>query len=455
MSSCIGGESAQSIEIALKDINGDRKPEVWVAFETEQTSGWGTFCILEYVGLPDIAQRKRGDTGNVHVGYAPFRTLLRADSGWQVSVATDSTIKACGGTGCHTSWTFSFDGERFRYLDNQGDKPAAFAALPFKTERERAANLFAGLSRASAAVTPQSWQAQQTKDNVTYATTRIGSRTELAIECMRPNPTGPFFEALVIRDKPSANARGEPEVSLEPTLAYGESAAAAPLLIDGKACVLDSIAAGENQEIRLSFPENQTSCVDALARAVVATIPILHGTDRLLQVRMNGAAPAIDAARRVCRGERQASLDRAPATQSTPPNAAQSALEPRARQFVEDYMRRSEGRLADVLEYSREIMAAEVNYYGKRTSNQQIVDEKRRYVTRWPQRSYKLKPDTTRVACEAAAQTCRVAGEIDYRTANPAGGRVSSGVASYDLTVDFSRGAPKIIEENGRTVRRN
>lgn len=122
---------AERVEIALRDVNGDRRPEVWIAYEDGNTGPmWGKFCILEYKGLPNLANLRRGNTGTVFAGGAAFRPLLEADSGWHVTVANDNTIKACAGSNCHTFWTYSFDGARFRLLEDSNKMGAAALKLP-------------------------------------------------------------------------------------------------------------------------------------------------------------------------------------------------------------------------------------------------------------------------------------------------------------------------------------
>ena len=174
---------AEHVEIALRDINGDRRPEIWIAYDTEKIPGWGRFCILEYRGLPKLAELRRGNTGKVSAGYAAFRTLLRGESGWHLTVATDNTIKACGGSNCHTVWVYSFDGRQFRLLDDGSQAPEGARALPFKDESERAAKLFAGLVKAARPQTPTGWRVTQRSTNVIAALARIGARTEISFEC--------------------------------------------------------------------------------------------------------------------------------------------------------------------------------------------------------------------------------------------------------------------------------
>jgi hypothetical protein len=177
----------------------------------------------------------------------------------------------------------------------------------------------------------------------------------------------------------------------------------------------------------------------------------------LLRVRLDGAAQPLSSARAICQG-RVASVPTAPPveTRVTPaaPLQTGNALDSRARQFVEDYMRRTEGDTEQVLAFVRNSFGAEIRYYGKPASNAQVVEEKRRYLNRWPQRRYQIKPETMRVQCDEARATCLLEGELDYDVRDPRASRSSSGSATYALRVVFSQQGPKVVEESGRTLAR-
>jgi hypothetical protein len=451
VANCIDGDTPTAIEVALKDINGDRRPEIWVAYETEATTGWGKFCVLEFKGIPNLSDRRRASTGQVNLEYSAFRTLLRGEAGWQVAVANDNTIKACGGSNCHTPWTYSFDGKMFRLIDDGGEKPGTAAALPFADEKQRAANLYAGLSRAAGQpLAASNWRSARTATGVMTVSARIGRRTEISYQCSKNQADTLGYEALEFHDKPAPNAQGGAEIEIEPTLAYGESADSAPMLLDGRPCGSIHVT-GEDGVIRLqSDDEKASSCLEGLARAKVATLPLLHQKG-LLRLRLDGAGQALSSARAACQGK-VASV--APAAITPPPQGNAVSLEGRARAFVEDYMRRTEGDTEQVLSFVRNSFGAEIRYYGKVVPNAQVVAEKRRYLTRWPQRRYQLKPDTMRVQCDDARSTCQMSGELDYDVRDPRASRTSSGAATYELRVVFTPAGPKVVEESGRTLAR-
>ncbi len=456
VASCIDGDTPTAIEVALKDINGDRRPEVWVAYETEETSGWGKFCVLEFKGIPNLADRRRAATGQVNLGFSAFRTLLRGEAGWQVAVANDNTIKACGGSNCHTPWTYTYDGKTFRLIDNGGETPSTAAALPFADEKQRAANLYAGLSRSAAQpLASQAWRSTRSANGGMTASARIGRRTEIQYQCSGNQAGTLGYEALTFHDKPAPNTQGSAEIEIDPTLAYGESGANAPMLLDGRPCGAIEIS-NDDGVIRMQTPDEPASaCLEGLARAKTATLPLLYQKG-LLHIRLDGAAQALSSARATCQGRVASVAPVAAAPPLQPDNAGASggALDSRARAFVEDYMRRTEGETEQVLAFVRNSFGAEIRYYGKVVPNAQVVEEKRRYLSRWPQRRYRLKPDTMRVQCDEPRATCVISGALDYDVRDTRSARSSSGAATYELRVVFTPAGPKVVEERGQTLAR-
>ncbi|HWV54544.1 hypothetical protein [Pseudorhodoplanes sp.] len=73
-------------------------------------------------------------------------------------------------------------------------------------------------------------------------------------------------------------------------------------------------------------------------------------------------------------------------------------------------MRRTEGNTEQVLAFVRNSFSAEIRYYGKVVTNAQVVEEKRRYLGRWPQRRYQLKAETMRVQCDKPRATASCPG---------------------------------------------
>jgi hypothetical protein len=95
--------------------------------------------------------------------------------------------------------------------------------------------------------------------------------------------------------------------------------------------------------------------------------------------------------------------------------------------------------------------ATRVRFYGRPITTAGLVAEKRSFVQRWPERRY--EPRAMHAACDA--ETCTIRALVDFRTANPGRGAVSSGEAELILEVGFAGTRPYILGETGRVLRRS
>jgi hypothetical protein len=91
---------------------------------------------------------------------------------------------------------------------------------------------------------------------------------------------------------------------------------------------------------------------------------------------------------------------------------------------------------------------------GRALSARELFRQKQRFVQRWPERSYTVRPDTLRTACAPASETCTVHAVFDFIAVNPARGRRSTGSATLELVVDVSGPRPVIVAETSRIVSR-
>ncbi len=131
-------EPVEAVTLALRDINGDRKPEVFV-FYRKELGGWGNLCVMEYIGNANLANLRRGGHATNWSDASLFRVLLRHEGAWTVSVGEDNSIETCAGSNCHTRSAYSFDGTHFRMTLDESEKPSAPKARPFRNQAEREA----------------------------------------------------------------------------------------------------------------------------------------------------------------------------------------------------------------------------------------------------------------------------------------------------------------------------
>jgi hypothetical protein len=103
----------------------------------------------------------------------------------------------------------------------------------------------------------------------------------------------------------------------------------------------------------------------------------------------------------------------------------------------------------EALEATEGCYAPMVTFHGQVMSVRALLEEKRRFVRRWPDRRYVPRPDTLGVFCQDAAETCTVQSVFDFDAANPRTGRRARGVATLELVVSFGGSdAPTIVAEN-------
>jgi hypothetical protein len=83
-----------------------------------------------------------------------------------------------------------------------------------------------------------------------------------------------------------------------------------------------------------------------------------------------------------------------------------------------------------------------------------VLAEKRRFAARWPQRTYRYRPETTMVACESGGARCTVWAIFDFSAASSDQDRHSLGIGEHELVVSLSSGRPVIVSETSRVLHR-
>ncbi|RUT99921.1 hypothetical protein EOD23_24265 [Mesorhizobium sp. USDA-HM6] len=94
--------------------------------------------------------------------------------------------------------------------------------------------------------------------------------------------------------------------------------------------------------------------------------------------------------------------------------------------------------------------APTVDYYGKLTNLKSIIQDKRNYYQRWPERGYNVRNDSIVVTC--ANDRCMVSGVYDWVVRSPSLHEQEKGVANFSYTISIGP-FPKIIAETGSVPR--
>ncbi|AZO12505.1 MULTISPECIES: hypothetical protein [unclassified Mesorhizobium] len=88
--------------------------------------------------------------------------------------------------------------------------------------------------------------------------------------------------------------------------------------------------------------------------------------------------------------------------------------------------------------------APTVEYYGKLTNLGSIIQGKRSYYRRWPERGYSVRNDSIVVTC--ADDRCKVSGVYDWVVRSPSIHKQEKGAANFSYTISIGA-YPKIIAE--------
>ncbi|WP_342108586.1 hypothetical protein [Methylobacterium sp. SI9] len=134
-----------------------------------------------------------------------------------------------------------------------------------------------------------------------------------------------------------------------------------------------------------------------------------------------------------------------------PAPAASAERAAAARALTASYLATVSGPDDTMVGAATRYYASRVRFYGRPITTAGLVAEKRSFVQRWPERRY--EPRAMRTACDA--ETCTIRTLVDFRTANPGRGAVSSGEAELILEVGFAGTRPYILGETGRVLRRS
>lgn len=142
---------------------------------------------------------------------------------------------------------------------------------------------------------------------------------------------------------------------------------------------------------------------------------------------------------------------------SLPPEAenAGPTLEQAARGFLASYFGLWSQDNATAMAFVEGEYADVVDFYGKPTPRQTIVELKRKFVERWPERSYLVRPASLSIACDAGTGTCLISGIVDWDCRSASRGARSSGASEFTVRVSLAASAAKVMLEAGSTIARS
>ncbi|WP_298952405.1 hypothetical protein [uncultured Methylobacterium sp.] len=143
-----------------------------------------------------------------------------------------------------------------------------------------------------------------------------------------------------------------------------------------------------------------------------------------------------------------------PMTVRAAPDGQMRALAAAAQTLNRDYFASISESNGATLGDAPRFYGDSVVFHGRPMSMGALLAEKRRFVARWPERRYRLRPDSVRTACNAELGLCRVQSTVDFSAASPGRGTRSQGTVAVELAVRFVGERPVIVSENSWVMHR-
>jgi hypothetical protein len=119
-----------------------------------------------------------------------------------------------------------------------------------------------------------------------------------------------------------------------------------------------------------------------------------------------------------------------------------------------DYLAFWSASNAETLAQMPSFYGREVIFHGRRMSVRALMNDKRRFARRWPERSYQPRHETIRVACDTREELCNVRAIVDFVAESPRRGKRSQGATTLALDISFAEGRPIIVTETSRVIGR-
>jgi hypothetical protein len=137
-----------------------------------------------------------------------------------------------------------------------------------------------------------------------------------------------------------------------------------------------------------------------------------------------------------------------------PHRSAQAPIDQTAALFASDYFSHWSETNANALQYFESVYAPHVEFFGKPIDRNILIDQKRKFAERWPERVYTVRPSTITARCNDARAMCVMEGIVDWDARNPASGARTAGAANFTMKVTVQHGSVMIESESGSVISR-
>jgi hypothetical protein len=124
---------------------------------------------------------------------------------------------------------------------------------------------------------------------------------------------------------------------------------------------------------------------------------------------------------------------------SSPPPVARPSqkivLDEVARTFVTTYFAHWSESNADALRYFDSVYGERIKFLDKSIPRRVLLEEKRKYAERWPERIYTANPATIKTSCDLKTSRCTITGQVEWDCRDPKRSVRSVGVADFTLQI--------------------
>jgi hypothetical protein len=118
--------------------------------------------------------------------------------------------------------------------------------------------------------------------------------------------------------------------------------------------------------------------------------------------------------------------------------------------FIQTYFEKWSASNAVALSFVDEVFPDHIVYFNKTLTHAALMDAKRRFVERWPERRFVARPDTLKVTCDAQ-HFCTVWGLVDWTCRSPQRRDYATGTSQFSLQLQDGQA---VVSENGFVVSR-
>ncbi len=128
-----------------------------------------------------------------------------------------------------------------------------------------------------------------------------------------------------------------------------------------------------------------------------------------------------------------------PTVEPSKPSPSRENLDEVARLFANSYFAHWSETNEDALRYFGDVYAESITFFDRQVQRTVLLNEKRKYAERWPERIYTARPSTIKTNCTSETSKCTITGQVEWDCRNPPENQHSVGLANFTLQIVISQ----------------